>query len=243
MSKALTQHQARRRQIAAQDKPRAGRPASVAIVGGERIVRRAIERLLRGWDFRVSGSCDEGEFTSVMAGAAAIDCDVVVLIAGGDITKCIHSISGHLASAASVIPMLVLGRSAGREQISQAIGIGAKGYVNLDADPEELAKAVRTVAQNKTYLSPDVGQPPAGEAAAAVEVGDGRRPYKAVLTGREIEIVKLLCDGLSAKEIGRRLHISTRTVETHRHNVYCKCDVASLPALMRFAIQEAIVSL
>ena len=63
------------------------------------------------------------------------------------------------------------------------------------------------------------------------------------LTPREIEIVQLLCEGLSSKEIARHLHISAKTVENHRYNIYRKCEVDSIAALMRHAIQQGFVSI
>jgi DNA-binding NarL/FixJ family response regulator len=58
-----------------------------------------------------------------------------------------------------------------------------------------------------------------------------------------VEVVQLLCEGLSSKQIAGHLHISAKTVENHRYNIYRKCEVESIAGLMRHAIQQGLVSL
>jgi DNA-binding NarL/FixJ family response regulator len=139
--------------------------------------------------------------------------------------------------------MAVLGASANRGQVYAALRMGAKGYVSLDARPDELAKALTMVASNKTYLSSDAAELVTSDISEAVGDSSTRNLLKVALSKREIEIVQLLCDGLSNKEIGGRLHISHKTVENHRHNIYCACGVDGLPGLMRYAIQAGIITL
>ena len=63
------------------------------------------------------------------------------------------------------------------------------------------------------------------------------------LSPRETEVVELLCDGLSSKEIAHHLHLSPKTVENHRYNIYRKCHVESIAGLFRYAVHQGIVSL
>ena len=63
------------------------------------------------------------------------------------------------------------------------------------------------------------------------------------LSRREVEIVQLLCEGLSSREIARHLHIAAKTVENHRYNIYRKCEVDSIAGLMRHAIQDGLISI
>jgi DNA-binding CsgD family transcriptional regulator len=78
---------------------------------------------------------------------------------------------------------------------------------------------------------------------STAEQTSAARPPKVELSERETEIVHLLCEGLSSKEIARRLHISTKTLENHRYNIYRKCEVDGVAGLMRHAIQQGLVSI
>jgi len=113
----------------------------------------------------------------------------------------------------------------------------------LDCDPEDLAKAVRMALANKVYLSPDVAELLVNDVSATFEPAKSSRLPSLELSRREVEIVQLLCEGLSSKEVARHLHLSAKTVENHRYNVYKKCEVDSIAALMRYAIQHGLISI
>ena len=79
--------------------------------------------------------------------------------------------------------------------------------------------------------------------AAYEPTGGTKRLPSVELSRREVEIVQLLCEGLSSKEIARRLHLSAKTVENHRYNIYRKCQVDSVATLMRYAIKHGLISI
>lgn len=120
------------------------------------------------------------------------------------------------------------------------IEAGAKGFVTKASSSSELARAVRTVYQGSSYLSP-------AAAAALVEerqrrsaegVGD---PYDS-LTEREREILKLLAEGHTTREIARMLFLSPKTVEWHRGNLMHKLKLRNRAELVRYAIRKGIVT-
>ena len=105
-----------------------------------------------------------------------------------------------------------------------------------NAAPHELAEAIRQVADGGTYFSGEVTmtllQPTAPSANASL---------LAALTEREIEILRLVAEGLSSIEIGQQLFISPRTVDTHRNHLIQKLDVNGIAGLVRFAMQHKLV--
>jgi len=124
--------------------------------------------------------------------------------------------------------------------ISAVLDAGASGYLLKDCAFEELVTAIRTVLANKIYLSP-------GIAGTVVDDYKARRPESVPsphsnLTEREREIVQLLAEGQSTKEIAERLCLSVKTVGTHREHLMTKLNVHNLAGLTKYAIREGLTS-
>lgn len=120
----------------------------------------------------------------------------------------------------------------------RAIEAGAAGYVLKHSAPEELVLAVRAAAQGRVFITPDL----AGEMLQAQK----RNPHEAqdpvaTLTLRQREILRLLVDGLTAQEIGSKLHISARTVEDHKYRMAESLGLKTKTDLIHFAIKHGIV--
>ena len=106
---------------------------------------------------------------------------------------------------------------------------GANGYVTKSSEGKELLEAVETVMNNHTYICNEVKSILANEA-----LGESKAPGLENLTTRELEIIKWLREGLSSKEIGEKLSITTKTVEVHRHNILKKLNLKNSNALIEF---------
>jgi len=122
--------------------------------------------------------------------------------------------------------------------VLEALRNGAAGFVSKDASGVELVRAVREVVAGRHFLSP-----PLSEVVIQAYLGgktSGGDVY-GTLTRREREVLHLVAEGLSAKEIGRRLGMSPRTAETHRSHVMHKLGLHSRTELIRFAIRRGIV--
>ena len=120
--------------------------------------------------------------------------------------------------------------------IRQMQEIGADGYLLKNSPKAELMKAIEMVSSGDLYFGEDV---------QAVLLKEDIAPHNealADLTEREIEIIKLIADGLSNKEIGEKLFISHRTVDTHRTNVMTKLGLHNVAGIVRFAIQNGLIS-
>jgi two-component system, NarL family, nitrate/nitrite response regulator NarL len=116
-----------------------------------------------------------------------------------------------------------------------ALARGAAGYLTKEADAGELCDAISAVARGRTVLAPQLQTGIAGEIRLrAVD----ERPF---LSEREREIMKLVAEGLSAPEIGRRLCLATPTVKTHLHHVYEKLGVAERAAAVAEAMRRGLI--
>lgn len=214
------------------------------VVGGSRIVREAICSWLGHQGMDITCSRGEDENLCRWLGEQEQAPDVLVLLLSGGPFSTFHRIQGALAETSNGTSLVVVSEEAGRGQIYAALRIGAKAYVSLDSDPQELLKAIGMAARGRVYLTPEAAELVVNDISSSSDssASAGRLP-SAELSRREEEIVQLLCEGLSSKEIARQLHISPKTVENHRYNIYRKCNVESIAALMRHAIQHGMVTI
>lgn len=110
---------------------------------------------------------------------------------------------------------------------------GAKGYVNKEANPDDVIKAIREILAGRVYLSPTMTSTILGRTVGGVEPQSD--PID-TLTDRQLEVFRLIGEGLTAQRIGNRLHISVHTVETHRENIKRKLNVDTMSELTRRAV-------
>jgi DNA-binding NarL/FixJ family response regulator len=133
------------------------------------------------------------------------------------------------------VKVIILSMLEREEFISQMLEAGVSGYLSKDINSEDLFSALKSVYKGDTYLSPSVSR----------KVIDGylkaERKGAKDLSKREKEIVKLLAQGKSKREIGDLLYISPRTVDTHRTNILKKLNLKNTPDLVRYAIQRGLV--
>jgi DNA-binding NarL/FixJ family response regulator len=211
------------------------------------MIRQGVSELLRARRVRVSMDCQtEADLlaeTSQEANPNSAPCDLIVLILSEGHFSTISRVHKAIAAMGSDIPLVVLSERIGRGQVYAALRIGAKAYLSLDCRPDELAEAIRTAAVGKVYLSPEVAEVLVNDVSASAQPARSQWPAGVKLSSRETQIVQLLCEGLSSKEIARELHLSAKTVENHRYNIYRKCEVDNLPALMRHAIRQGMITI
>lgn len=135
------------------------------------------------------------------------------------------------------VPVLVLSADEGERNVRAALKAGARGYIPKNAGVEELEFAINALLEGKTYLSPSITQQLMDRQAQGLP----ENPLS-VLTNREIEILKHLADGKPNRDIGKFLHISTRTVDTHRSNILKKLKVKTNAELVKLAITHDLIS-
>ncbi len=137
------------------------------------------------------------------------------------------------------LKIIMLSMHANDEYLRQALGAGAAGYLLKGADPAELELALRSVMRGETYLTPAVSKRLVQEFLQQ----DGE-PVKSQseLTPRQREILQMIAEGHSTKEIATRLDLSVKTVETHRAAIMNRLDIHDVPGLVRYAIRAGIIT-
>lgn len=114
---------------------------------------------------------------------------------------------------------------------------GASGYLLKNCPFEELVEAIRTVVENKTYISPSIGEMVVKEYAGKP---DSEKSVFSLLSHREREVLQLFAEGKTTKQIGLSLHISPKTVEAHRLRIMNKVGIDNTAQLTKYAIQEGL---
>jgi DNA-binding NarL/FixJ family response regulator len=137
--------------------------------------------------------------------------------------------------------VLALTQYEDREYIVPTIEAGARGFVSKSAAFTELASAIQAVYQGESFLSPIAAAAVVEECQQKVSI-DGETDSYQNLTDREREMLKLVAEGYTAREIAEMLVISLRTVETHKTNLMRKLNIRNKADLIRFAIRKGIIT-
>ncbi len=150
----------------------------------------------------------------------------------------------QILSDNSRIKVIALSMHSDRRYVTGMLSAGASGYILKHCAFEELAQAIHTVDRNQVYLSPAI----AGILVQELSQSKSARARKrgsslSSLTSREREVLQLIAEGHSARDIAQRINLSVKTVETHRRQVMDKLGIRSVAELTKFAIREGVTSL
>lgn len=211
--------------------------AQVLLVDDHAVVREGLRELLESrCRASVVGEASDGR--DAVEAAARLRPDMVIM----DVF--LPRLSGIAATAEIVkedrtTKVIVLSANERADIVQDALGAGASGYVVKSAAVAELVAAIEAVGEGRKYISPAVAQ---GVVERVVDPSHAERGPLSGLTRREREILQRVAEGLSAKEIGRDLHISARTVDTHRGAIMRKLDVHKTASLVRLAIRGGLLA-
>lgn len=137
------------------------------------------------------------------------------------------------------IKVIILSMHANEEYVLQALKIGVSGYLLKDAATTELELALKAIAREETYLSPAVSKKVINNYLE--RVGDAE-DLQSSLTPRQREILQLVAEGKSTKEIAFMLSVSIKTVEAHRAQMMDRIGIHDVPGLVRYAIRIGLVA-
>jgi len=212
----------------------------VLIADDHALFRRAIQAVLNDEDdIEVVAEAGDGEEAVALAGEHAPD--VVLLdvnmpkLSGIDAARAIKE---ELPST-QVVMFTVSDTEA---DLFEAIKAGASGYLLKEVDPTEVAAAVRQIHAGHSLLSPAVASKLVSEFATMAKRTD-ERASRPKLTDRELEVLGLAADGLTNRQIGRRLHISENTVKNHMRNILEKLHLHSRMEAVLYAVREELIDL
>ena len=147
--------------------------------------------------------------------------------------------AARAAKSAPEVKIIILSMHANEEYVLQSLKAGAKGYLLKDAGLAELQLALESVSSGQTFLSPAISKHLID--AYVERTSDGMEPFS-ILTSRQREILQLIAEGDTTREIAQKLGVSVKTVETHRTQLMQRLDIHDLAGLVRYAIRLGITT-
>ena len=202
----------------------------VLVADDHSIVRDGLKRILAATtDLQVAGEAASGD--EALALVRANDYDIAMLdmsmpgLSGIDLIK-------RLKLEKPKLRILVLSMHGESQYAARVLKAGAQGYLNKDSASEALLGALRKIAAGGVHI---------GDAAAAALLQSGEKPPHETLSDREFQVLRLLVEGLGPTEIGERLHLSVKTVSTHKTRVLEKLGLKSTADLVRYAMEHRLV--
>jgi two-component system response regulator NreC len=209
----------------------------VVLADDHRMMRDGLRALLERAGVKVVGEAANGR--EAIAEAKRLHPEILVIdiampeLNGIDATR-------RLTAEMPDVKVIALSMNSDRRYVIAMLEAGAAGYLLKNAASDELLIALGTVARGQTYLSPAIAGVVVDEA-----IGRAQSTHKAAempLTGREREVLQLIAEGSSSKEIAAGLRISVPTVETHRRHLMEKLDLHSVAELTKYAIREGLTT-
>ena len=210
----------------------------ILIADDHGLVRRGAVAVLRarnGW--RVVGEAANGR--EAVEKAIKLKPDVAILDIGMPELDGFEA-TQQIAAAVPDTKVLVLTMHESDQMVRRALDAGARGYLLKSDLTEYLAKAVKAIAAGKRFLTPKVSEIVLDGFLRTKNERERKDQRSTRTTPREVEIVRLLAQGKSNKEIAAQLGITVRTVETHRAKIMLKLDLHSLADLIHYAIRQGL---
>jgi DNA-binding NarL/FixJ family response regulator len=211
-------------------------PIRVLLADDHTLVRAGLRKLLESMDgMEVVG--ESGDGLDVLSRVPSLQPHVILM----DIAM--PGLNGLETTARVVqqwpdVRVLILSMHQNEEYVRQALRHGAVAYLLKDAAPQELEVALKAVLRGETYLSPSVSRGVLSDYVQRLRSEDqGTSP----LTPRQREVLQLIAEGHSTKEVARRLDLSVKTVETHRSQLMKQLDIHEVTGLVRYAMRAGLV--
>lgn len=197
-----------------------------------RIVREGMCGLLEKAGHEVVGEAADGHEACKLA--RTLNADIAVLDLSMPLLNGIDA-AREIRSLSPGVKTIMLSMYPDKRYVLQALKAGAKGYVLKSQAAADLLRAIHEVARGEVYLSPEV-------AASVVDAYVNETDVAAdPLSPRERQVMQLVAEGSSTKEVAKKLNISYRTAESHRHHIMKKLGIHDVVALTRHAIQAGLV--
>lgn len=207
----------------------------VAVVDDHTLVRAGLVALLRdipGVAVVAEGACG----ADAVRIAAETHPDVLLLDLAMPGMSGIDALP-QVCAADAAIKVVVLSMHASEEHVLRALRDGASGYLLKDDAPTELERALQTVFQGGSWLSQALSGKVIGSYARRTSAGGQ------TLTGRQMEVLRLIADGSGTRDIANLLGLSVKTVETYRAQIMDRLGIFDVPALVKYALREGLTTL
>jgi two-component system, NarL family, response regulator NreC len=211
----------------------------ILLADDHNVMRAGLKLLLENHPgFKVISEASDGN--QAVANAAGVKPDVAVLdIAMPNLNgiEAAQRISAQLPQTS----IIILSMHSDEGYVLRALKAGARGYLLKDSAESDLIHAITAVSEGKAFFSPEISKVLAEDYVREINVRGADDRYD-LLTSRERELLQLLVEGKSNKDIATLLNLSLYTVETHRRNLQAKLNLHSFPELILYAVRKGIIS-
>jgi len=215
------------------------RKIRILLADDHQLIRSGLRLLVEQQpDLTVVGEANDGR--EAVAFAKSLKPDVVVMDIGMPNLSGIEA-AFQITQANPEISVVMLSMHSDESYVLRALKAGAKGYLLKDSAESDLIKAIHAVADAKSFFSPAVSKVLLDDYVRKLKRSGAEDAYD-LLTPREREILQLVAEGKSNKDVANLLNLSVYTVETHRSNIMEKLHLRGIPELILFAVRRGIIS-
>ncbi len=213
----------------------------IILVDDHKILREGICSLVKGFpDIEVVGEAADGR--SALRLVEDLSPDVVIMdismpeLNGIDATR-------QITAKHPGVKVIALSMHYDKQFVSEIFKAGASGYLLKDCAFDEMEHAIRVVIDNKTYINPQIASLVVESLVSQPASTTAKTQTLSLLTKREKEILQLIAEGNSTKQIASQLSVSAKTIESHRRQVMGKLNIRNVAELTKYAIREGITSI
>src|SRR5215469_3051050 len=215
------------------------RKVRVLLADDHQLMRSGIRLMLeREPDMSVVGEASDGR--EAVALAKSLRPDIVIMDIGMPSLNGIEA-AGQMTQENPELAIMIVSMHPDETYVLRALKAGARGYLLKDSAEADLIKAVHVVARGKSFFSPAVSKVLLDDYVRKLKRSGTDDAYD-LLTPREREVLQLIAEGKSNKEIANLLNLSVYTVESHRANLMEKLNLRGLPELILYAVRKGIIS-
>ncbi len=215
------------------------RKIRIVLADDHKLMRSGLRVLLeQQQDFTVVGEASDGREAVALVNSQKPD--VLVMDIGMPNLNGIEA-AGQIAEGHPEISIVMLSMHSDESYVLRALKAGAKGYLLKDSAETDLIRAVHSVAEGKSFFSPAVSKVLLEDYVRKLKRSGSEDPYD-LLTPREREVLQLIVEGKSNKDVAQLLNLSVYTVETHRSNIMEKLNLHGVPELILYAVRKGIIS-
>lgn len=213
-------------------------PIRILLADDHKIMRAGLRSLLeKHQNIEVVGEAENGRRAIQMT--LEVKPDVVIMDVSMPELNGIEA-TRQITSSLPGTKVIALSMYSDKRFVVGMLQAGAVGFLLKDCASQDLARAITAVASGQNYLSPEIAGVMIDDYIHRFSSSDGTGQ---VLTAREREVLQLIAEGWSTKDIASRLYVSIKTVETHRRQIMKKLDIHTVADLTKYAIREGLTSL
>jgi two-component system, NarL family, response regulator NreC len=211
----------------------------VLLADDHKLMRSGLRMVIeRDPEFVVVGEADDGRQAVTMANS--LKPDVMVMDIGMPNLNGIEA-AGQITEAQPATAIIMLSMHSDEGYVLRALKAGARAYLLKDSAEADLSHAIRAVTEGKSFFSPAVSKVLLDDYMRKLQRAGAEDSYD-LLSAREREVLQLVAEGKSSKEVANMLHLSVYTVETHRSNILQKLKLRGMPELILYAVRKGLIS-